>query len=107
DLIVDLIQWWRMPGDIERGLGPVDARAAIERLREHAVLWVEEPLHGDDRGGMRSLRQSTGVRIGGGEMARTFEDLRLALEDDALDVYQPDVVLALGISTARTFAELA
>ncbi len=107
DLIVDLNQWWRMPGDIERGLGPVDARAAIERLREHGVLWVEEPLHGDDRGGMRSLRQSTGVRIGGGEMARTFEDLRLALEDDALDVYQPDVVLSLGISSARTFAELA
>ena len=50
---------------------------------------------------------ATGVRIGGGEMARTFEDLRLALEADALDVYQPDVVLALGISSARTFAELA
>jgi D-galactarolactone cycloisomerase len=71
------------------------------------VLWVEEPLDGDDREGMRSLRAATGVRIGGGEMARTFEDLRLTLDADALDVYQPDVVLALGISTARTFAELA
>jgi len=107
ELIVDLNQWWRMPGDIERGLGPVDARAAIERLREHGVLWVEEPLDGDDRSGMRSLRAGTGVRIGGGEMARTFEELRLSLETDALDVYQPDVVLSLGISTARTFAELA
>jgi D-galactarolactone cycloisomerase len=56
---------------------------------------------------MRSLRSTTGVRIGGGEMVRTFEDLRLALDADALDVYQPDVVLALGISSARTFAELA
>jgi L-alanine-DL-glutamate epimerase-like enolase superfamily enzyme len=56
---------------------------------------------------MRSLRQSTGVRIGGGEMARTFEDLLAVLEADALDVYQPDVMLALGISSARTFAELA
>jgi L-alanine-DL-glutamate epimerase-like enolase superfamily enzyme len=107
DIMVDLNQWWRMPGDIERGLGPVDARRTIERLREHGVLWVEEPLDGDDRPGMRSLRDSSGVRIGGGEMARTFEDLRVALEDDALDVYQPDVVLALGMSSARTFAELA
>jgi L-alanine-DL-glutamate epimerase-like enolase superfamily enzyme len=107
DVIVDLNQWWRMAGDIERGLGPADARGVVERLREHGVLWVEEPLDGDDREGMRSLRSATGVRIGGGEMARTFEDLRLALEADALDVYQPDVVLALGISTARTFAELA
>jgi L-alanine-DL-glutamate epimerase-like enolase superfamily enzyme len=29
------------------------------------------------------------------------------LDEDALDVFQPDVVLALGISGARTLAELA
>jgi L-alanine-DL-glutamate epimerase-like enolase superfamily enzyme len=68
---------------------------------------VEEPLAGEDRSGMRLLRETTGVRIGGGEMARTFDELRLALESDALDVYQPDVVLALGISSVRTLAELA
>jgi L-alanine-DL-glutamate epimerase-like enolase superfamily enzyme len=107
EILVDLNQWWRMAGDIERGLGPVDARRVIERLREHGVLWVEEPLAGEDLVGMRSLRESTGVRIAGGEMAATFEDLRLALAADALDVYQPDVVLALGISGARTLAELA
>ena len=107
EIIVDLNQWWRMPGDIDRGLGPVDARGAMDRLREHGVLWVEEPLDGDDLEGMRSLRAGTGVRIAGGEMARTFEDLRLALDADALDVYQPDVVLSLGISGARTLAELA
>src|SRR5262249_20702982 len=62
---------------------------------------------GEDLGGMRALRDHTGVRVAGGEMARTFEDLRRTLEEDALDVYQPDVVLALGISGARTLAELA
>lgn len=105
-IIVDLNQWWRMPGDIDRGLGPADARRAIEALREHDVLWIEEPLDGDDLAGMRMLRQGTGVRIAGGEMARSFDHLRLALEADALDVYQPDAVLALGISGARTLAEL-
>ena len=40
-------------------------------------------------------------------MARTFEELRLALDADALDVYQPDVVLALGVSGARTLGALA
>jgi D-galactarolactone cycloisomerase len=107
DVIVDLNQWWRMPGDISRGLDPADARRTIERLRSYGVLWVEEPLAGDDRAGMRLLRESTGVRIGGGEMARTFDELRLALDGEALDVYQPDVVLALGISSVRTLAELA
>lgn len=106
EIIVDLNQWWRMPGDVVPGLDPAGARAIIERLREHGVLWVEEPLEGDDHAGMRMLRETTGARIGGGEMARTFDELRRALEHDALDVYQPDAVLALGISRARTLAEL-
>jgi D-galactarolactone cycloisomerase len=107
DVIVDLNQWWRMPGDISPRLGPADARRVIDQLRAYDVLWVEEPLAGEDLAGMRMLRERTGVRVAGGEMARTFEELRLALEEDALDVYQPDVVLALGISAAGTLAELA
>jgi L-alanine-DL-glutamate epimerase-like enolase superfamily enzyme len=107
EIIVDLNQWWRMPGDIERGLGPPDARRAVEALSQHNVLWVEEPLPGADLTGMQGLRAATGVRVGGGEMARTFEELAGALAADALDVYQPDVVLALGISGSRTLAELA
>jgi D-galactarolactone cycloisomerase len=107
EIMVDLNQWWRMPGDISRSLGPVQARGVIERLRSYGVLWVEEPLAGEDLRGMSALRSQTGVRIAGGEMARTFSELLLALEADALDVFQPDVVLALGVSGARTLAELA
>jgi D-galactarolactone cycloisomerase len=107
EIIVDLNQWWRMPGDISPSLDPAAAARLIERLAEYEVLWVEEPLAGDDLPGMRRLRESTGVRIAGGEMTRSFAELRGALESDSLDVYQPDVVLALGISGARTLAELA
>lgn len=106
EVMVDLNQWWRMPGDIARGFGPVDARRAIERLRSYDVLWVEEPLPGEDVAGMRALREQAGVRIGGGEMARTFDELRGVLQADGLDVFQPDVVLALGVSGTRTLAEL-
>jgi D-galactarolactone cycloisomerase len=108
EIIVDLNQWWRMAGDTSPALGPQDARRVIDALAEHRVLWVEEPLAGVDQEGMRMLReQCGGARIAGGEMARTFEELRLALDLDALDVFQPDVVLALGISATRTIAELA
>jgi D-galactarolactone cycloisomerase len=107
EIMVDLNQWWRMAGDIAPGLGPQGARRVIDRLAEHGVLWVEEPLAGDDLAGMAMLRAQTGVRIAGGEMARDFDELRRALERDALDVVQPDVVLALGISGTRTLAELA
>ncbi len=107
EVIVDLNQWWRMPGDERQRLDPAAARRALVRLREQGVLWVEEPLPGADLTGMAALRAASGVRIGGGEMARSFEELAQALERDALDVYQPDAVLALGISGARTLAELA
>jgi D-galactarolactone cycloisomerase len=105
-IMVDLNQWWRMPGDIEPALGPQAARRVIERLADYDITWVEEPLAGEDLVGMAMLRAQTGVRIAGGEMARTFDELRRALAADALDVVQPDVVLALGISGARTLAEL-
>jgi D-galactarolactone cycloisomerase len=105
--MVDLNQGWRMPGDIAPGLGPQAARAVVDQLAELAVLWVEEPLPSQDLAGMRMLRQSGGRRLAGGEMAESFGELRRALEADALDVLQPDVVLALGISGARTLADLA
>jgi len=107
EIIVDLNQWWRMAGDIGPRLDRAGARRVVERLRAYDVLWVEEPLPGEDLRGMRSLKEGTGVRISGGEMARTFEELLGAFEADALDVYQPDVVLALGVSGARTLAQLA
>src|ERR1700760_1051228 len=97
EIMVDLNQWWRMAGDIEPGLTPQAAREGIARLREHDVVGVEEPVAGDALSGMRMLREQTGVRISGGEMARTFDELRRALTHDALDVLQPDVVLSLGI----------
>ncbi|MGH2915936.1 MAG: mandelate racemase/muconate lactonizing enzyme family protein [Solirubrobacteraceae bacterium] len=107
EVIVDLNQWWRMPGDIAPGLDVAGARRLVDELAEHRVLWVEEPLAGDDLDGMALLRRATGARIAGGEMARSFDELRRALEHGALDVVQPDVVLALGVSGARTLAELA
>jgi len=106
EILVDLNQWWRMPGDVEPGLAPQTARRVIERLAEHDVLWVEEPLPGADLIGMRTLREQTGVQIAGGEMARTLDELLEAHEQDALDVFQPDVVLSLGMSRTRTLAEL-
>jgi L-alanine-DL-glutamate epimerase-like enolase superfamily enzyme len=73
------------------------------------VLWVEEPLAAADLSGMAAVRGAApgAVRIAGGEMAQTFEELFGALERDALDVFQPDVVLSLGICGARTLADVA
>jgi len=107
EIMVDLNQAWRMPGDIEPALDPGSVRRTVEELRELGVLWVEEPLPGADVTGYARLRAETGVRIAAGEMTRTLPELLAYLDADALDVYQPDAVLAVGMSRARLIAELA
>jgi L-alanine-DL-glutamate epimerase-like enolase superfamily enzyme len=107
-IMVDLNQGWRMAGDTSVALDPVGARRIAARLAELDVLWLEEPLAGTDLRGLADLRAShPGVRIAGGEMTRTFAETLAALDADAFDVYQPDVVLAAGMLRSRTVGELA
>ncbi len=107
-LMVDVNQGWRMPGDTSAGLDPVAARNVAAQLAAYEVLWLEEPLPGTDLRGLAALRASApGIRIAGGEMTRTFAETLDALDADAFDVYQPDVVLAGGMLRGRTVGELA
>ena len=53
------------------------------------------------------VRQATGIAVAGGEMVRSLGELLALVEADAFDVYQPDVVLAVGMWRARLVAELA
>lgn len=107
DLMVDLNQAWRPAGDTTRSIDVPAARRIAEQLRELDVLWLEEPLRGDDRRGLAELRRSTGMRVAGGEMTQTFGELLALLDGDAYDIYQNDVVLAAGMHRSRQLAELA
>ncbi|HEX3427398.1 MAG TPA: mandelate racemase/muconate lactonizing enzyme family protein [Candidatus Limnocylindrales bacterium] len=108
EIIVDLNQGWRIAGDVSRSLDVVAAWRIAAQLAELGVLWVEEPLAGSDLRGLASLRGAgLGIRIAGGEMTRTFAEGLAALDADAFDVYQPDVVLAAGMLRTRTIAEVA
>jgi D-galactarolactone cycloisomerase len=104
DVIVDLNQGWRMPGDLSEPLDFESARRLARELRDLGVLWLEEPLPRHDVRGYAALRES-GVAVAGGEMAREPAELERFLEGDALDVYQPDAVLAIGLLRARELAE--
>ena len=106
-VLVDLNQSWRMPGDVAPALDVKAAARTVAELAGLGVGWVEEPLPYGDVAGLAELRRTSTTRIAGGEMLPTFEDALRLLEHDALDVYQMDCVLSLGISRCRTFAELA
>jgi D-galactarolactone cycloisomerase len=110
-IMCDLNQWWRMSGDLSPALDIAEVAKIADELASLGVFWLEEPLPGADLAGMRSLRRraagaGSSLRIAGGEMVRTPAELLAALDADALDVYQPDVVLAVGMLRARTIAEL-
>jgi D-galactarolactone cycloisomerase len=107
EIMVDLNQGWRMAGDISPALDLAAVRRLASELSGLGVLWLEEPLPRDDLAGMRMLREQTGIRVAGGEMARTPGELMSALDAGALDVIQPDVVLSVGLLRTRTMAELA
>jgi D-galactarolactone cycloisomerase len=104
DVIVDLNQGWRMPGDVSEPVGFADVRRLADELRELDVLWLEEPLPRGDVLGYAALRK-TGIAVSGGEMARETAELERFLQADALDVYQPDAVLAVGLLRARELAQ--
>ncbi len=107
EIMVDLNEAWRMAGDASRSIDFTAARRIADALTELDVFWLEEPLPYSDLEGMRNLRERTGVRVAGGEMVRNWEEVLSFIDADALDVYQPDVVLTLGMHRARFVAELA
>jgi L-alanine-DL-glutamate epimerase-like enolase superfamily enzyme len=105
-IMVDLNQGWRMAGDVSPSIDLPAARSIAERLAELDVLWLEEPLDGADLAGLAALRAAVpGIRIAGGEMTRTSRELEAALDADAFDVHQADVVLAAGMTNGRRLAE--
>lgn len=106
-IMVDLNQSWRMAGDVEPALDLKTVTRTVRRLEELGVFWVEEPLPYSDTRGLRELRRSAGVRIAGGEMLPSFDDVLSHLDHDLLDIYQMDCVLSTGMHRSRTAAELA
>ncbi len=62
-IMVDLNQWWRMPGDISPALDLAAVRRIAAELADLGVFWLEEPLPAADLAGMRMLREQTGLRV--------------------------------------------
>jgi L-alanine-DL-glutamate epimerase-like enolase superfamily enzyme len=82
-------------------------RRVAAELAELGVLWLEEPLPAHDLAGLRDLRSLGAPRIAGGEMVRSVHELLACVEARALDVVQPDAILAVGMARACEVARRA
>lgn len=69
EIMVDGNQAWKMPWDVERIWDLKKALKVAKELEHYDVYWLEEPLHHADYDNLARLRQMTGLRIAGGEMA--------------------------------------
>ncbi len=106
-LMVDCNQGWRMPWDTAAPWTFKDALQVARALEYLGVHWMEEPLHRDDREGMRRLCDATTVRIAGGEMTRELSAFRDLIAGRCLDIVQPDAALTGGITGLRRVALMA
>jgi L-rhamnonate dehydratase len=87
-----------------------DHTTALRRAQifaDYDVFWLEEPLHPDDWDGYRELCDRSPIRIAAGEELQTIGDFRDLIERAHIDVLQPDVARAGGITETMRVAALA
>jgi L-alanine-DL-glutamate epimerase-like enolase superfamily enzyme len=77
------------------------------KLEPFDLFWLEEPLHPDNLEGFRRLCAATTVPIATGENEFTRFGFQQLLWPRAVDIVQPDVTRAGGISECKKIAALA
>jgi D-galactarolactone cycloisomerase len=107
EIMVDVNQGWRMPGDLRPRWDVATAAQCARALEPLGVYWLEEPLPNDDVDGYAALRRLTSLRIAAGEMVRPLDRGRDLVVRGGIDVLQADVVLAGGLGGCRRLAALA
>ena len=79
-----------------------------DKLAEHGVRWLEEPVSSDDLAGLRLLRDRgpAGMDVTAGEYGYHLPYFQQMLDAEAVDCLQADVTRALGISGVLRVAAL-
>jgi L-alanine-DL-glutamate epimerase-like enolase superfamily enzyme len=71
------------------------------------IGWLEEPVSADDKRGQAEIRAATDIPIASGESEFTRFDFRDLVELRAVDILQPDLSIAGGITEALRIEALA
>jgi L-alanine-DL-glutamate epimerase-like enolase superfamily enzyme len=79
----------------------------VERLDEHDIGWIEEPISEFDLDGHRRLAERTSPPLATGEMFYRPERFRWLLERGGMEVAQPDLIRGGGVSGQFEIANLA
>jgi L-alanine-DL-glutamate epimerase-like enolase superfamily enzyme len=83
------------------------ALAAGREYERLGVHWFEEPVGTDDRAGSARLAAALDVPVAGYETESQLSGFRDLVNAGAVDIVQPDVIWAGGITACRRIAALA
>lgn len=79
----------------------------VRRLGPYRIRWIEEPLLPDDIDGLLRIKDAVDITISGGEHEYTRFGFRELIERRALDLLQPDIYRAGGLTELRKIAAMA
>ena len=96
-LMVDANHCFSVPNAIRLG----------RKLQELDIEWFEEPISPEDIDGYVEVSRALDMAVAGGENEFTRWGFRDAIARKAMDIVQPDVCAAGGISECRKIATLA
>jgi L-alanine-DL-glutamate epimerase-like enolase superfamily enzyme len=97
DIMLDAWNSWDVPYSIQMA----------EQLAEYDIFWLEEPVLADKIESYAAIRAMSPIRIAGGEHEYTRWGFKDILKTNAMDVWQPDIYWAGGISEIVKIAALA
>lgn len=111
----------RLCAAVRREIGPdirimVDANHAYDALgairlgrliEPYDIAWFEEPVPPEDLAGYREVKAALTIPIAGGEAEFTRWGFRPLITERLVDVLQPDIAAAGGISETKKIADMA
>jgi len=83
------------------------AKILVKKLEEYNPIFIEEPLLSENLEGIVELARQTSIPIALGERLFSRWDFKQVLESRAIDIIQPDVSHAGGITECRKIAAMA
>ncbi len=84
-----------------------EALAFAKRIEPLGIRFFEEPVTPEDYEGYRELRGRTSIPIAGGECEYLLAGFRHLLSNNCVDIAQPDICAAGGLSECKRIAALA
>ncbi len=93
--------------DAHGTMNVAEARRFVAAAAEFALEFVEEPVLSDDRAGLSMVRAHSPVAIAAGESEAGSADFAELIRANAIDVLQPDLAIAGGLSEGLRIAALA